>query len=419
MKSAMLKIILKWLTVKIINKYRPYIIAITGSVGKTSTKDAIYLTIGKYRNVRKSNKNFNTETGAPLVFLGAKEAGQDFKSWFLIIWQGFKLILRKDKNYPEVIIVEMAADQKGDIDYLTSFIKPSIGIVTAIGETPVHLENYSNVDAIVKEKSLLVKNTKKGGKVLLNADDGRVFQMKGRAKAKTVTFGFSKRAELRASDIKFTGNKKNPAGLKFKFSHQTEEHMVQLPNVFDKGTVYSVLAAFGAGIVLGIPIYRMVESCKKIVPPKGRMRLIKDKKYLIIDSSYNAAPESTKMALRTLEALPAKRKVAVLGDMLELGDASKEAHNKIGELTGFLDLLITVGNASNEIGKSFRGEYFHFNNAEEAANKISKLLKKDDLILVKGSQSIRTEKIIEKIIKGDPRKLLVRQNYPWKKNEHN
>ncbi len=419
MKSTILKKILKWLTVRIIKKHKPYIIAVTGSVGKTSTKDAIHVILGRYRNIRKSSKNLNTEIGVPLAFIGVSDPGNDLKSWLSIIWKGFKLTVKKNKNFPEIIVVEMAADKKGDIEYLTEFIKPSIGIVTAIGETPVHLENYTDISELVKEKSLLVRHTKKSGKVLLNADDGRVFQMKGRAKAETITFGLSERADVRALDIKLTGDKKNPAGLEFKFKYKTEEHKVELPQIFDKGTVYSVLAAFGAGINLGIPIYRMVESSKKIEPPKGRMRLLEGKDCLIIDSSYNAAPESTKMALETLKSLKAKRKVAILGDMLELGEHSKEEHQKIGEIASFLDLLITVGKDSAEMRKSFTGEYFHFENSTEAALKISEILKRDDLILVKGSQSIRTEIVLEKILKGDPKKLLVRQEDCWKNNEKN
>ncbi len=418
MKRKILQRILKWITEKVIKKYNPLIVAVTGSVGKTSTKEAIYTTLKRYRSVRRSNKNLNTEIGAPLVFLGVNEPGKTFKEWLKIILKGFKLIIIRDKNYPAIIVMEMAADKPGDIEYLTGFIKPHIGVVTAIGETPVHVEFYKDVNEVVKEKSLLVKNTKKGGNVILNADDGRVFQMKGRAKTKVKTFGLSNRAEIRAVNLKLTGSAEDPRGVSFEINHDTEKHEIKLPNIFDEGSVYSVLAAIGVGVSVGIPIYRLVESCEEFNAPKGRMRFLEGEKVKIIDSSYNSAPKSTEMALKTLEKLPAKRKVAVLGDMLELGESSEKAHIKIGEQVGFVDLLITVGKDSIFIGESaqkdkFKGEWKHFKDSEEAKRKIADLLREDDLVLVKGSQSIRTEKIIEKII-DNPEKKLVRQEDYWK-----
>ena len=419
MKSEILKRVLRKITKKIITKYNPLIVAVTGSVGKTSTKDAIYTTLNRYKNTRKSSGNLNTEFGAPLVFFGVDKPGRDTKSWLKILWKGFKLTVIRDKNYPEVIVMEMGADKPGDIEHLTEFIKPHIGVVTAIGENPVHIEFYEDVNEVVKEKSLLAKHTKKGGTVLLNGDDGRVFQMKGRAKAKVKTFGFSDRGEIRAKDVKFLGDNQTPQGVEFILKHGTEEHKVELPYIFDKGSVYSVLAAIGVGISIGIPVYRLVESCQGFEPPKGRMRILEGDGFNIIDSSYNAAPKSTELALETLKTIPGNRKVAVLGDMLELGETSKEAHRKLGENLDFLSLLVTVGEDSKLIGESakeneFKGEHFHFKEASEAGKKLKELTKNGDLVLVKGSQSIRTELVVEELMIGDPKKELVRQYYPWK-----
>ena len=421
MKSEILKRILRRITKKIIDKYNPLVVAVTGSVGKTSTKDAIYTTLNRYKNTRKSSRNLNTEIGAPLVFLGVDEPGHSFKEWFLILMKGIKLILKKDKNYPEIIVMEMAADKPGDIEYLTSFIKPHIGVVTAIGETPVHLEFFKSVNEVVKEKSLLAKHTKKGGTVLLNADDGRVFQMKGRSKAKVKTFGFSKIANVRATDFEVIEDSDYP-GVKFKVNHETEEHAVEVPGVFDKGTIYSILAALGVGIAIGIPVYRLVESCRKVKPPKGRMRILPGNGFKIIDSSYNSAPESMKLSIETLKKLSAKRKVAVLGDMLELGAESERAHKKIGEMVDFVSVLITVGDDSKFISQTakeggFDGEIYHFKSSEKVKEKIEEIVKEEDLVLVKGSQSIRTEKVVEQLMTGNPEEELVRQYYPWKKNE--
>ncbi len=424
MKRKILRKILRFLTEKIVNKYDPLIIAVTGSVGKTSTKDAIYTTLKRYKNIRKSSKNFNTDIGAPLVFLGVDDPGKDLKSWLLIIWKGVKLLIKKKKAYPEVIVMEMAADHKGEIEYLTEFIKPHISVVTAIGEIPVHLEFYNDINELIKEKSLIVKNTRKGGAVILNADDGRVFQMKGRAKTGVKTYGLSSRAEIRGNKIKFTGTEDEPRGVKLSVTHGTEEHEILLPNVFDDGSIYSVLASIGVGISMGIPVYRLVESCKGFKPPKGRMRLIKGDGFNIIDSSYNAAPSSTEIALKALKKAPGKRKIAVLGDMLELGNLSTRAHQNIAKKCQFLDILVTIGKDSELIGQAlkeegFEGDVFHYESSKEAAKKMKEIVEANDLILVKGSQSIRAEKVIEELMVGEPKKELVRQYYPWKKDEEN
>lgn len=418
MKEKLLKRALKILTVGIINKYDPIVVAITGNVGKTSTKDAIYDILKQHKSVRKSKKNYNTEFGAPLVFFGIDNPSQSAKGWLKILLRGLTLLFKRDPNYPNIIVMEMAADRKGDIEYLTDFIKPQIGVVTAIGDVPVHIEYFEDVNELVKEKSFLVKRTKKEGKVVLNADDGRVFQMKGATDGQADTYGFSDRAEIQAGEISKM-DKDEPGGIKFDITYKTEEHTVKLPKIIDEGSVYAILAAIGVGLSLDIPLYRLIDTCKEFKSPRGRMRLIEGMNSTwIIDSSYNAAPLSTELALGALKNLTGQRKIAVLGDMLELGDESEEAHREIGEQTSFLDILITVGEDSEYIGEEAgdSSDIFHFDDSEEAASKLKEILQPEDLILVKGSQAVRTEKVIEAIMKNKEKAedLLVRQYPPWK-----
>ncbi len=419
MKSKILKKILGWLTIKILKKYNPTVIAITGSVGKTTTKDAIFTLLEGERKVRKSEENFNTDIGVPLAFIGVKGPGNSFKEWLSIIFKGLKLIIFKDKDYPNYLVVEMAADRKGDIDYLTNIAPPDIGVVTAIGDIPVHIEFFENVNEIIKEKSLLVKKLKRGGRAILNADDGRVFQMKGRTRGKVTTFGKSKQADFKIKEINFLGKEK-PEGARLSISYKTQEHQIDLPHVFDRGTIISISAALSLAASLKIPLYRLSEKASKIVPPKGRMRLLEGvNNSYILDSSYNSAPSSNRKALEALKELPGKRKVAFLGDMLELGDYALRAHKEAIKEAHFVDVLITIGDNFKEVSNLFKGESYHFSNSKEALKKARGIIKEGDLVLVKGSQGIRTEKIVEALLKDSSKakKVLVRQNYPWIKDE--
>jgi len=142
MKRKILGFILKQLTLGIINKYQPKIIAVTGSTGKTSAKNAIYTVLSTFYDTRKSEENLNTEFGLPLAFIGGINAKNSFSKWLENIFKGLKLLIIKDKNYPRFIIVEMGADKPRDISKLLKIAKPNVAIVTAIGNIPVHLENY-------------------------------------------------------------------------------------------------------------------------------------------------------------------------------------------------------------------------------------------------------------------------------------
>ncbi len=403
----------------IIKKYNPYIIAITGSVGKTSTKEAIYSAFSGFREIRKSTGNLNTEIGAPLVFLGIEKPGEKLKEWAQILFRGLFLIFWRDKNYPEIIVVELAADKPGDISYLSRFIKPNLAIITAIGRTPVHVEFYESPAEVAKEKEKLISSLPESAGAILNKDDQYIAEMK--TKAKKITFGFSKYADVVIKNFKGDDLK----GLFLEIEYKGTLYPLHLPRCIGKHFAYIVSSVFAVGVFLEIPIKEIQEGLKKIQPTKGRLFRLKGiNDSVILDDSYNAAPSSMSSSLDTLSELEGSKKIAVLGDMLEIGRYAAEEHREIGKkAAGICDYLFFVGDWANEMKKSSllagmkENQVFSFSKAEDLIPKIKEVISCKDLILVKGSQGIRLEKVVFAIMDNpeNAEELLVRQSPQWKK----
>ncbi len=410
--------LLKIITILLVRKYSPTIIAITGSVGKTSTKDGVYEAFCDWRRTRKSSGNLNTEIGAPLVFLGEKRAGRGIKEWALIFLKGLLLLLKRDKDYPEIVVAELAADKPGDIEYLSGFIKPDIAVVTAVGKVPVHIEFYRNADEVAKEKEKLVMALSQSGKAILNADDPYVSQMQ--TKAEKITFGTKKDADVVIKDFKSTSTD----GSSLTLSYQGKDYPLFLSKCIGDSFAYVAASVFAVGISLGIEPKRLSKRLSKIRPANGRQQIIKGKKEtIILDGSYNAAPSSMMSALRALKDLPGKRKIAVLGDMLELGRFSNEEHRKIGRFAAeFCDYIFSVGEWKEEIKRAAihagmkEENIFVFSKSEQVIDELEKIILEKDIILVKGSQGIRMERIVFAIMRDPERaeELLIRQESPWK-----
>ncbi len=418
MKKKVIQFSLKIITQLLIKKYNPTIIAITGSVGKTSVKDGIFEAFSDLRRIRKSEGNLNTEIGAPLVFLGEKKAGRSIKEWILIFLKGVKLILKKDKNYPEIIVTELAADKPGDMEYLASFIKPDIAIITAVGDVPVHIEFYKSAREVAEEKESLISSLSESKKAILNIDDPFIPEMT--TAAEKITVGRKKEADVVIEDYSCSSLK----GSSVEISYRGKDFSFFLSKCFGDSFAYVAAIVFAVGIILGKEPEKIPERLERIRPAKGRLNLIKGKKEtIILDGSYNAAPASMMSALKALQEIQGKRKIAVLGDMLELGRFSKEEHRKIGDFAAsFSDHLYLVGEWREEMKKAavHRGmdkdKIFTFLKSEEAANELEKIIAPEDAILIKGSQGIRMEKIVFAIMRDPERaeELLVRQETHWK-----
>lgn len=421
--------ILKILAKMIIKKYHPFVIGITGSVGKTLTKEAIALVLKKKFFLRASLKNYNNEIGLPLTIINAKSPGKNLFGWLKVFLKGFFIIIFPVK-FPKVLVLEMAADKPGDIKYLTEIAPCQIGVITAIA--PVHLEKFKSIENILKEKEIIATHLPVNGLAILNADDERLFQIKNKIRAKILTFGFSEKADVRAIEIKLDQEITEKGELKingliFKVSYQGNIVPFSLPKILAKHQIYSALAAICVGLVQGLNLLEISESLKDLEPLAGRMRLIKGvKDSLIIDDSYNSSPKAVLAALETLNEIltpPGRRKIVVLGDMLELGPISEKSHFQIGKkISSYnFEMLITVGNLAKKIAEGayqngMREELiFKFDRSEEVIKFLKEKIIFGDLILVKGSQGMRMEKIVKGIM-AEPEKadeLLVRQGKEW------
>ncbi|MFA6392396.1 MAG: UDP-N-acetylmuramoyl-tripeptide--D-alanyl-D-alanine ligase [Patescibacteria group bacterium] len=429
-----LEIKLRYLAKLILKKYNPEVIGITGSVGKTSAKDAVFAVLEKKFRVRKNVKNYNNEIGVPLTIIGSESGNKNIFSWLAIFFKAFGLIIFKDKNYPEKLILEMGADHPGDIKYLVGMAPCKVGIITAIGTLgPVHLEFFKNVKQLIEEKSNIISHLSQEGFAVINQDDVNVFPLKTKTNAKVISFGFAENADVRASDVSIAnqvdkGEGKLITGVTFKIHYKESVVPVLLPQALGKHQIYAALCAAAVGTIYEMNLSDISEALRSYVSPAGRMHLIPGIKHTaIIDDSYNSSPVAAIAALETLKTFQiadGKSKYAVLGDMAELGAYTKEGHEEVGKYVAKVaDVLITIGEKAKIIAEAARennmlkDRVFEFDDAESAGRFIQERLIEGDLILVKGSQSVRTEKVVKELMAEPLRaeELLVRQGKAWQK----
>ncbi|HEV7448944.1 MAG TPA: UDP-N-acetylmuramoyl-tripeptide--D-alanyl-D-alanine ligase [Candidatus Paceibacterota bacterium] len=429
--------VLQWESRAVLRKYKPKVVAITGSVGKTSTKDAVYAVLSKKFHIRKSEKSFNSEVGVPLTILGLGNAWGNPLHWLQNIIDGLSLIVTT-RNYPEWLVLEVGADRPGDIKSLASWIKVDVAIITRLPEVPVHVEFFDSVEAVIEEKASLIDAVRPGGTVLLYADDERTRKLEQRLPApdaRIVLFGFTDETDVWASDFKIVreeGGKGWPIGMRAKITVGEESAPVEILGSLGKHAFLPAVAAAAAGHVLGVSLQEIVAGLEAYEPPPGRVRLLPGiKDTLVIDDTYNASPAATVAALETLrlsgpetQGAQAGRRIAVLADMMELGRASVDEHRKVGALAAKVcDILITVGVRSRDIAMAALdngmqdGQILQYEDANKAGVELQNMLREGDVVLVKGSQSMRMEKVVEEIMAEPERAgdLLVRQDTEWKK----
>ena len=434
MKTTFKKVIAYILRIEsqfVLWKYKPKIIAITGSVGKTSTKDAVYAVLSKIAHIRKSEKSFNSEIGLPLTILGCPNGWNNPVIWLANVFKGLWLFLWPHK-YPEWLVLEVGVGKQGDMKKTASWLKTDAVIITAIGETPVHIEFFDSRKHLIEEKSQLIKTLKQDGLLVLNTDDKAVLEMKAKSKHRSITFGFNEGADVLGSgDAIFYGDNGEPEGIIFRADEGGNSLPVVIEGVFGRNHVYASLAALALSSGLKLNMVTAINSLKNYDVPPGRMRLLKGiKDSLIIDDTYNSSPLACESALKTLGEIKCKdkegKKIAVLGDMLELGRHTTEAHKNIGKIAKEnADILIVVGPRAKAIkeGTIEAGmgleSIFEFLNSYEAGDFIKTFLQKNDIVLIKGSQGMRMERVVEKILldQENKKKLLVRQDDEWKKKQ--
>lgn len=421
MKEIFKKIVfwlLKLMAKRRLKKFEGKIVAVTGSIGKTSTKEAIFTVLNSRYKVRKSKKSMNSEFGLLLTILDIESGYRSVRkwSWFLAMafWHSFF------KDHSEIMLLELGVDAPGDMDFLTSMVKPDIVVMTNI--FPVHLAEgqFKDLQDIFEEKKKLVEGMKEEGRAILNIDNVYLEHFaKERGKKGTTTFGKEKEADYWASSVKTSVE-----GTSFILHHKEKRYEVKT-QVLGEYQAYVFMPAIICGNILDMSIEDCIIALERYSLPPGRMNIIPAKnEATILDSSYNSSPEALKEALKVLkETAGDKRKIAVLGNMNELGEETKILHEMVGEIVpNFADVLLTVGNdakliAEKALQKEMKKENVHkFDSATAAADFFKKKIKKDDVILVKGSQNrVRLERFVKELMLNpeDAKKLLVRQEKVW------
>ncbi|HAE36675.1 MAG: UDP-N-acetylmuramoyl-tripeptide-D-alanyl-D-alanine ligase [Candidatus Nomurabacteria bacterium GW2011_GWF2_35_66] len=429
-KNIFKKIIVKivtWQARLVLKKYKPKIIAITGSVGKTSTKDAIFTVLSQFKTVRKSQKSFNSEIGLPLTILGCQNGWSNPFIWIENIISGFLLILI-GQSYPEYLILEVGVGKPGDIkNNVAPWLNPDIVVITRFPDKPVHVEFFESVESIIEEKSALAFALKKDGILVLNHDDEKVYNIHNKANRTTVSYGFNDNATYKATYPVYLNTTVEGVeitrGISFKLEHDGHTFPVMLPNIIGMNFVGSALAAIAVAAEVGCDLLASINYISEYNTPPSRLSLIEGiNNSMIIDDTYNSSPVAALASVEVLKDMKGKRKIAVLGDMLELGRYTEEEHHNLGkEIASVADILVVVGPrarfiAEGAIENGFnKKELYSFDSSKTVAKFLEGIIDKGDLVLIKGSQGVRLERAVVAIMahKELKSKLVCRQEKEW------
>ena len=350
------------------------VIGITGSVGKTMTKEFTAALLSRKFHVLKSEGNYNNHLGLALS------------------------LLRIEPRH-EAAVLEMGMSALGEIRTLTKIAPPDVAVITNI--SPVHLEFLKTMENIAAAKREILDGTKENGLAVLNGDDPFVEKIAQDWKGRKIYFGFSRGCDIRVENIQKLGYD----GFKFDLIYEKEKRRIRFP-FLSEVYIYGLLAALGVARSFSLPLEKIEGAIQSLRPYAQRGILLRLRKNIIvIDDSYNSNPRALEAALRSFSTLPARRKVAVLGDMLELGDAAAHFHEEAGEQAKRMgwDILVTVGPLGRPMAEGARSagmspdRIFSFATSNEAVDQILSLLREGDLVLVKGSRGVRTETIVEKM----------------------
>jgi UDP-N-acetylmuramoyl-tripeptide--D-alanyl-D-alanine ligase len=357
-------------------KYDTPVVALTGSNGKTTTKEMISACLETTFPILKTEKNLNNLIGLPLTLLNLTERER-------------------------VVVLEMGMNVSGEIRRLTEIAEPDVGLITNIQKA--HLEGMGSLERVKEEKGELFRRMRQDGTILVNQNDPYVSDLARPFLGQKITFGVEKTAEVMAEEVRLIG----PEGTSFTVSLEGEERRITLP-LLGKHFVSNALAAIATASLFGIALEKVKEALEHFRPFHMRMEVISlEGGKTLINDTYNANPRSMELALETLAEMKGKgRAIAVLGDMLELGDFSEEAHQKIGEKVKELsiDLLLTLGEKGPLVVESAIRHGFEPERAKvlesysEVISFLKGALQEGDWILVKGSRGMAMEEVVEGLI---------------------
>jgi len=342
------------------------VIGVTGSAGKTSTKEMLYAVLSKHFSAYKTPGNLNNQTGVP------------------------QAVFQIEKQH-ELAILELGTNHPGEIRALARIIRPDICVLTNIGVA--HIEFFGSRENIFLGKTEMLEYMRENGKVIVNGDDDLLCTVPN-----AIRFGMSEHNELRAVDL----DEKGLAGTDFTVLWQGEQVRMTVPAP-GQHMVLNALAAVAVGLSLGMTMDELKAGVAAYVPTAGRMEIKRTKRFTILDDSYNANPASVMAAIDVLETVKTGRRICVLGDMLELGEEAAEFH----EVTGMyaakhgMDLVLCVGPNSEQTyrgAESIRkGSAYHFEEQDDLLGLLDELVRDGDTILVKASRGLHLERTVAKL----------------------
>lgn len=422
---------LGWCAKRAIRFSVPTIVAVAGSVGKSSTKEAVGVALGSRaasEHVRATSKNYNNEFGVPFTVFGCAAPGTSVFAWLSILSKAFVYACGLSKIDARILVLEMGTDHPGDLAHLLNIAPPKVSVLTAIG--PEHTEYFGSIEAVADEEAGVLQALAVDGVAVVNADDNRVLVKAAMLPCRVLTFGFSPESTARILEtrVHIDTEQIDRSGLEVKLTMYGTTHCMHFPGFIGRPQAYAAAAALAVVGALDIDdkvaVSRLQESYRGM---PGRMRLIPGiKKTWIIDDTYNASPLAALSALRDLASFPVEeggRRIAALGDMLELGKLAERAHIDMGRQAAEagVDMLVVCGtlahaveHAAIEAGLS-QDQVFVLRSSEEVGRFIQERLKSKDVVLVKGSQGVRMERIVKELM-ADPLRateLLVRQTKEW------
>jgi UDP-N-acetylmuramoyl-tripeptide--D-alanyl-D-alanine ligase len=353
-------------------RFTPLVVGVTGSLAKTSTKEVIAETLSVGRRVLRSEGNENNEIGLPLTLLRLSPSD-------------------------EIAVLEMGMYVPGEIALLAELARPLIGVVTAVRGT--HLSRAGSVDAIEAGKAELVEALPADGTAVLNADDPRTRRMAARTRARSLSYGFSEDADVHAERIESAGL----AGMRFVLRAAGSRRAVSIPSL-GRHSVHNALAAAAVGLAADMDLAAIERGLRRGSRAPHRTSLVEAGEWRILDDSYNAAPDSMAAALDLLTTLPGRR-VAVLGEMLELGETAEEAHRQVGRLAApVVELLVVVGEGAGAIAAGAREAGLSSAAIVEVADREAALeallarLGPNDTVLVKASRGVELDELVDRLV---------------------
>lgn len=352
-------------------KYKIPTVAVTGSVGKTTTKDMISGVMETTYKTLKTQGNFNNEIGVPIT------------------------VLSQEKDH-EAAVIEMGMSAFGEIERLASIVRPDIAVITNIGMS--HIENLGSREGIFKAKMEVTKLFDEKNVLIVNGDDDYLSTLENDT-YRIVFYGINNdKNSVYAEDIQNFGVK----GIRFTACVDGEKYQIEV-NVAGEHNIYNALAAICVGRELKIPMEKIIEGIRGFKLTKMRMSVSEINGMTVINDCYNASPDSVNAALRVLKSMKSRRRVAVLGDILEMGDYAKDAHYDLGKsvVDCGADMLIAVGSNAKYMAQGAKDSKMQnviwFENTDEANEHVSGILEKGDAVLIKASRGMHFENILKTI----------------------